>query len=90
MEDGDAEALALWQRFRDLSIIKYKDIYNRLNIEFDIYSGESQYSLALMKGVLDELQSKGLLVPDGGALLVDLKPYDLGTAVICKSDFSLL
>ena len=90
MEDGDAEALAIWQRFRDLSIVKYKDIYNRLNIEFDIYSGESQYSLALMQGVLDELHSKGLLKPDNGALLVDLKSFDLGTAVIGKTDGSLL
>ena len=42
MEEGDEEALALWARFRDLSIEKYKENYARLNIEFAEYSGESK------------------------------------------------
>jgi arginyl-tRNA synthetase len=90
MEAGDTEALALWQRFRDLSIVKYKEMYARLNISFDVYSGESQYSLSMMREVLEELEQKRLLIPDGGALIVDLKPYDIGTAVIGKSDGSML
>ncbi|KAI8927813.1 hypothetical protein BC831DRAFT_451163 [Entophlyctis helioformis] len=90
MEDGDEVAYGLWKRFRDLSIVKYKDIYSRLNVEFDVYSGESQYSLNQMRDVLDELTNLGLLVPDQGALIVDLKSYKLGTAVIGKTDGSLL
>lgn len=90
MEDGDTEALALWQKFRDLSIVAYKEIYARLNIEFDVYSGESQYSLGQMRESLNEMDQKGLLKPDGGALIVDLKQYDLGTAVIGKTDGSML
>jgi arginyl-tRNA synthetase len=90
MEDGDENALALWSRFRELSIHKYKDIYKRINVEFDIYSGESQYSLRQMKSVVDELKDKKLLTNDGGALLVDLKEYQLGTAVIGKTDGSML
>lgn len=42
MEDGDEEALKIWSRFRDLSIDKYIDTYARLNIKYDVYSGESQ------------------------------------------------
>ncbi|KAJ3374006.1 hypothetical protein HDU91_000062 [Kappamyces sp. JEL0680] len=91
MEDGDEAALAIWKKFRDLSIVAYKDIYARINVEFDIYSGESQYSLGQMRGVLDELQEKKLLTTlEGGALAVDLKEYDLGTAVIGKTDGSML
>jgi arginyl-tRNA synthetase len=90
MEDGDKDALALWQRFRDLSIVKYKEIYSRLNVSFDIYSGESQYSLGQMKSVLDELDNLGLLVRDQGALMVDLKKFDLGAAIIGKTDGSML
>ncbi|KAL2916540.1 arginyl-tRNA synthetase [Polyrhizophydium stewartii] len=90
MEDGDAHAYGLWKRFRDLSIVKYKEIYGRLNVQFDIYSGESQYSLGQMRDVLHELQDLGLLVPDQGALIVDLKQFDLGVAVIGKTDGSLL
>eukprot|EP00842_Homolaphlyctis_polyrhiza_P002018 jgi/Hompol1/2817/HPOL_003033-RA len=90
MEDGDQEAYGLWKRFRDLSIVKYKEIYGRLNIEFDVYSGESQYSLNQMRDVLNELSDLGLLVPDQGALIVDLKKYKLDVAVIGKTDGSLL
>lgn len=42
MEAGDEESLKLWKEFRDMSIEKYKEIYQRLNVSFDVYSGESQ------------------------------------------------
>lgn len=87
---GDKDALVLWQRFRDLSIAGYEKTYNRLNIKFDLYSGESQYSLSQMRVVLDELNSKGLLKPDNGALVIDLKEHGHGTAVIGKTDGSML
>jgi arginyl-tRNA synthetase len=87
---GDQEALKLWKKFRDMSIVKYKEMYARLNVNFDVYSGESQYSLGQMQESLEELKEKGLLVPHDGALIVDLKPFQLGTAVIGKSDGSLL
>ena len=82
--------MELWQRFRDLSIGKYKEIYSRLNVSFDIYSGESQYSLNQMKSVLDELKELQLLKPDQGALMVDLNEYKLGAAIIGKTDGSML
>jgi arginyl-tRNA synthetase len=90
MEDGDKEAMQIWQTFRDLSIVAYKQIYSRINVEFDVYSGESQYSMNQMRDSVNELQDKGLLKPDGGALIVDLKDYSLGTAVIGKTDGSML
>lgn len=90
MELGEADALALWQRFRDLSIVKYKEMYARLNISFDVYCGESQYSLDQMQEVLEELQAKDLLVPENGALMVDLREYGIGTAVIGKTDGTML
>ncbi|KAJ3044206.1 Arginyl-tRNA synthetase [Rhizophlyctis rosea] len=90
MEDGETDALGLWQKFRDLSIVKYKDIYGRLNVSFDIYSGESQYSLNQMRNVLEELKDLGLLVPDNGALIVDLKEKKLGAAIIGKTNGSML
>jgi arginyl-tRNA synthetase len=39
MEGGDQEAMALWRRFRDISIDRYIATYARLNIDFDEYSG---------------------------------------------------
>jgi len=35
MEDGVQENLVEWERFRSLSIEKYKETYARLNVHFD-------------------------------------------------------
>lgn len=88
MEDGDESALALWRRFRDLSISKYTKTYERLNIHYTEYSGESQVSNDSMQFVIDLLEQKKLLYVDRGAKLIDFKPYSkkLGKALIQKSD----
>ncbi|GAA6016879.1 hypothetical protein JCM10207_007835 [Rhodosporidiobolus poonsookiae] len=86
MEQGDAEALALWQKFRDLSIVKYKDTYARLNIFFDVYSGESQVSQAGLTAALDQLQASGIVEESQGALVVDLEKYKLGKTIVRKKD----
>jgi arginyl-tRNA synthetase len=87
---GDTDAIKLWQEFRDLSIEKYKEMYHRLNIAFDIYSGESQYSYNEMKAVLDELKDLNLLKMSQGAEILDMNEFGLGAAVIAKSDGSML
>ncbi|XP_032760499.1 probable arginine--tRNA ligase, mitochondrial isoform X1 [Rattus rattus] len=72
LELGDTQALALWQRFRDLSIEEYTQIYKRLGIYFDEYSGESFYR-EKSQDVLKLLDSKGLLQKTAkGNVVVDL------------------
>ncbi|KAG6848927.1 hypothetical protein H0H93_012698 [Arthromyces matolae] len=61
MEQGDAEILALWRRFRELSIEAYKVLYQRLNIRFDVYLGESLVTTKGMASVMDALRAKDLL-----------------------------
>jgi arginyl-tRNA synthetase len=60
-----------------------------LGIKFDSYNGESFYS-DKMERFVDELKEKGLLVESQGAQIVDLEEYDLGAAMIKKSDGSTL
>lgn len=43
-EDKDEWCMGLWGRFRELSIERYKSLYKRLNVTFDVYSGESLYN----------------------------------------------
>ncbi|KAJ3219384.1 hypothetical protein HDU67_001603 [Dinochytrium kinnereticum] len=86
MEAGDKEALALWQRFRDMSIEKYTEVYGRVNVEFEVYSGESKYSAVQMRDVVEKLEILGLLTPSDGAKIVDLNQYKLGAAIIEKRD----
>lgn len=89
MEEGDAEALALWRRFRDLSIEKYKGIYERLNVHFEEYSGESCFE-GSMQDRITELEEKGLLTDSQGARVVDLTAYKLGNPIVVKKDGATL
>jgi len=66
MEEGDENALNVWKRFRDLSISEYKKIYAKLNVEFDVYSGESLQS-DRMKVELEKLNELNLLEDSQGA-----------------------
>lgn len=88
MEDGDAEALKLWKKFRELSIHKYIDTYARLNIHYDDYSGELQVSKETMDKSLKQLEDAGLVHVDRGAKLVDLTKFNkkLGKCLVQKSD----
>src|SRR5262249_54458595 len=89
MEDGESKALALWTRFRNLSIEKYRETYARLAIEFDIYSGESQVNDGMMRA-LTKLEELGILKESEGARVIDLSEYKLGTTIIQKNDGTAL
>lgn len=89
MENGDEEALKLWKKFRDLSIERYIGTYARLNIKYDVYSGESQVSNDVMKEVSNTLKEKNMITEDRGALLIDFKNLGqkkLGKVLVQKSD----
>ena len=89
MEDGDHEALALWRRFRDLSIQKYRETYARLNIDFDVYSGESQVKAESMAKAYKEMGEKGVSEHSQGAVIVDFTKHGakkLGKAIIIRKD----
>lgn len=88
MEDGDQSALDIWKKFRDLSIEKYIDTYSRLNIKYDLYSGESQVSQEAMQNVIKLFNDKGLVHEDRGAKLIDLTKFNkkLGKCLVQKSD----
>ncbi|KAI1469051.1 arginyl-tRNA synthetase [Daldinia caldariorum] len=97
MTDRDEKALALWKRFRDLSIVRYKATYARLNIKFDEYSGESQVSEEAMEKVAKQMAGKKITKEDQGAVLVDFTELipgkegkRLGKTVIRKRDGTAL
>ena len=85
LESGDFENLALWKRFREMSLVKFQKIYDLLGISFDEVSGESLYN-DKMDAVIFELKEKGLLIEDAGARIVDLDDVGLGKVLIQKSD----
>ncbi|KAI0142968.1 arginyl-tRNA synthetase [Xylariaceae sp. FL1272] len=80
MVDGDKDAVALWQRMRDLSIEKYKQTYSRLNIHFDEFSGESQVSEDAMNAAAKKMLDMGIAEESEGALIVDFSKHVPGKA----------
>lgn len=89
LEDGNEEALELWQWIRDISLKEFSKVYDMLNIKFDSYAGESFYS-DKMPAVLKEMEDKGIMKQSEGALIVDLEPYGMPPALIVKKDGSTL
>jgi arginyl-tRNA synthetase len=90
MEDGDPESLALWEQFRVMSIEKYKKTYDRLNIRFDVFSGESQVKRETIQMVSKELMDKKISQqePDGSIIInfANHGAKKLGVAVIQRKD----
>ncbi|WEV38236.1 arginine--tRNA ligase [Lactobacillus sp. ESL0680] len=84
LEDGDSEAVELWQWFREVSLVDFKRIYKDLGVEFDSYKGEAFFN-DKMQPVIDELKQKGLLHESQGAQVVDMGE-DENPALIVKSD----
>ncbi|KXX82919.1 Arginine--tRNA ligase, cytoplasmic [Madurella mycetomatis] len=85
MELGNQEALALWKRFRDISIERYIDIYARLGINFDVYAGESQVNPAAVAEVESLLKERGVYKEDKGSWMIDFTKHGakhLGTAIL--------
>ena len=89
IEQGDAEAVDLWQRMKTLTLKEVGEVYKLLGVEFDSYNGESFYE-DKMQAVIDELDAKGLLKTDKGAKIVDLSEYNMPPCIIVKSDGATL
>ncbi|MGQ7380388.1 arginine--tRNA ligase [Streptococcus suis] len=89
LEDGDPEALELWQWFRDESLVEFNRIYDKLGVTFDSYNGEAFYNDKMDEGI-QILEEKGLLQESKGAKIVDLESYNLPPALIMKTDGATL
>lgn len=75
IEDGDEEARAIWNWFKELTLRDTARVYDLLGVSFDSYAGESFYN-DKMDRVIDTLREKNLLTVSDGASVVDLKEVD--------------
>ena len=85
LQQGDAENLGLWKRFIDLSIAEINRIYQRLDVHFDLYRGESYYNDQL-PGVVKQLEDAGLAKESDGATVVFLEEEKLPVCIVRKKD----
>lgn len=89
IEDGDKEALKLFELFKELTLVEVEKVYKRLNIKFDSYAGESFYN-DKMEPVLNELREKGLIEVSEGAEIVNLDEYQMPPCLLVRSDGATL
>ncbi len=85
IEDKDAESVALFEWFKELTLKDVGRIYDLLDVHFDSWAGESFYN-DKMQPVVDELREKGLLKESDGAQIVDLEAYGMPPCIILRSD----
>lgn len=84
MEQEDPEALAIWNRFKEISMTEFGRIYSMLDITFDSYVGESFYR-SKVPALVQLLSEKGILEESQGAEVIDLSAYDMPPCLIIKS-----
>ena len=73
LQSGDEKILALWKKFREVSLSHNEEIYQLLNVtlKMDDVCGESFYNDDLAT-LVNELKNSGLATEDDGAQLVFL------------------
>ena len=86
---GNEDNQKLWKEFIDISLKEYNKVYERLDVNFDYYYGESFYN-DMMPSVLEELKERGIAREDQGALVVFFEDDKLPPAIVQKKDGSFL
>ncbi|NLC32495.1 MAG: arginine--tRNA ligase [Clostridiales bacterium] len=89
IEEGDKEALAIFNNFKEITLKDADRVYDILDVSFDSYAGESFYN-DKMDRVIRELREKNLLVLSQGAWVVDLEEFGMPPCLILKSDGATL
>lgn len=87
LENGNDEAVKLWQWFKEISLGEFDRVYEMLGIEFDSYNGES-FSSQFIDDVIVELREKNLLEMSDGAEIINLEDVGLPNMIVVKSDGS--
>lgn len=93
LQNGVRGHRALWDHIISVSVADMKRNYEKLNVEFDLWNGEStvQYLLADM---VEEMKKGGYAYESEGALVVDVKEEsdtkEIPPCIILKSDGAAL
>lgn len=85
LENQDGEHYKIWQSSREDCLKDFKDIYSWLDVHFDHYFFESEFSDSSQK-LVDKYLANGLFHESNGAIGIDLSDYKLGFCMVRKSD----
>jgi arginyl-tRNA synthetase len=76
LQNGDPENTANWQRFVDITKHELNKVYDRLEVKFDTWYGESFYN-AFLADTVKLLEDKGLVTVDAGAKCIFFAELDV-------------
>ena len=89
LQSGVRGYRALWKHIINVSVADLKRNYNNLNVEFDLWNGESTVH-DVIPGMVSYLKDNGYAHLDQGALVVDVKEEtdtkEIPPCMILKSD----
>ncbi len=90
IEEGDDEAVRLWEMFREATIRHNEKEYERMGIEFDRVTGESVVADEAQE-IIDEGLEKGIFKEDDdGSVYVDFEDEEFPNTVVKRDDGSTL
>ncbi len=93
LQDGVRGYRALWQHVLDVSVTDLKKNYRNLNVEFDLWKGESD-ARTYIPDMVQRMKKEGYAYEDQGALIVDVKEEsdtkEVPPCIILKSDGAAL
>jgi arginyl-tRNA synthetase len=89
LQSGRPGYRALWQHMRNESVSAIKKVYDRLNVEFDLWHGESTINHRL-EPMIKVLVADGYAVESGGAIVIEVMTEDdtkeVPPLILLKSD----
>lgn len=89
LEEGDRGLVKLWQKTKNWSMQAFKNIYSELGVKFDVYFYESQEEKEGKK-ILPQLLKLKEIKKSQGAVIADLRKYDLDVLVLMRADGTAL
>ena len=93
LQDGVRGHRALWQHILNVSVADMKKNYEKLNVDFDLWNGESTVQY-LIPGMVEKMKREGFAHESEGALVVDVKEEtdtkEIPPCIILKSDGAAL
>ncbi len=89
LQQGNRGYRALWHHILNVSVADLKANYEKLNVSFDLWKGESD-AQAYIPAMVEQMKKDGYAYMDEGALVVDIKEEtdtkEVPPCMILKSD----
>ena len=92
LQDGRPGYRALWQHFLDISVADLKKNYGKLDVEFDLWLGESDVQ-PLIPPMVADLTAREVAIPSDGAMVIPVldekDKKELAPMMLVKSNGSV-